>query len=194
MPTLALVCCVFFFCFFFFVLVPSVMLAKSFSLPHKSPLCPLQRKTQPAILHSWRKGGEKPPSQSLKLALPSRSNWNLHNWGERAWKWARGLMAVVVLGRSGFFLSSGSVQTGVRRQGRPLLSALASPLALGQSYWWGEPFPEGWLSTVTREQKEAFSGPQVLVTFFAINETDTVISIWILGLSPKLITGWGGRM
>ena len=117
----------FFFCFFFFVLVPSVMLAKSFSLPHKSPLCPLQRKTQPAILHSWRKGGEKPPSQSLKLALPSRSNWNLHNWGERAWKWARGLMAVVVLGRSGFFLSSGSVQTGVRRQGRATGEVSPSP-------------------------------------------------------------------
>lgn len=42
--------------------------------------------------------------------------------------------------------------------------------------------------------EDTLSRPQVLATFFAINETDTVINIWILGLFPELVRIQGGGM
>lgn len=134
MPILALVWGVFFVWFFFFFFGPCCFshTGKILLSSTQVPTLPLTEENSTCNLALLEKGwGEATLPQSLKLVLPSRSNWNLHSWGERRESLKMSLTAVVVLGGNGFFLNSGSVQTGVRRQGRPLLSALASPLALG---------------------------------------------------------------
>ena len=77
-PTLALVCC--------FVL--SLFLQSCWQNPflfHTSPhFAPYEENSTHNLALLEKEWGEATLPLSLKLVLPSRSNWNLHTWGERA--------------------------------------------------------------------------------------------------------------